>query len=98
MVCKIHNFSKSASINRDNSLNENLQYLTNEQKLFWNMIGKNKVVQQKSWPNGSNTSDWSKAGNKNLILTTSLKASGLFQIKGRKMARRNHIDQKLTAF
>ena len=36
----MHTNSKSAGINRENNLNEYLQYSTNAQTLYWNLIGK----------------------------------------------------------
>ena len=45
-MCKIHTISKSASINRASSLNERLQYLTNAQILYWNLIGQKNEFSQ----------------------------------------------------
>ena len=75
-----------------------LQRLTNRQLLYWNQIGQNKLIQPKFWPTSSTSSEWSKNGPKDLILTSLIEASGRFQINGRNMARRGNTDQKLTTF
>ena len=96
-VCKIRTINKSASINRESNLNEYLQYVTNAQILYWNLIGQNQSIQPKFCPTSRTTSQLSKVGHKDLILTSLLKASGRFRIKARKTANQNHIDRKSTA-
>ena len=96
-MSKIHNISKSASINREGNLNEYLQYSTNAHKLYWNLIGQNKSIQPKFWPTSSTTSDWSKVGHKDIILTTLLKASGRLQTERQKTANQDHTDRKPTS-
>ena len=96
-MSKTHTISKSASISRESNLNEYLQYLTNAQKLYWNLIGQNKSIQPKFWPTSSTTSEWSKVGRKDLILTSLLETNGRLQIARRKTANQINIDQKPTA-
>ena len=91
-MCKIHTISKSASINRENNLNEYLQYLTNAQILYWNLIGQKKLNSIKIA-----TSEYSKVRHNDLISTSLLRASGRLQIEGRKTADQHHTDQKPTA-
>ena len=62
------------------------------------MIGKNKLVQQKSRPTSSTTRDWSKAGHKNLILTTSLKAGGHLQKKDERRQDGTILTRNLPPF
>ena len=97
-MCKIHTNSKVASINQESNLNEYIQYLVNSQTLYWNLIGQNKSIQPKFWPTSNTTSEWSKVGHKDLIVTSLLKAGGRLHIEGRKTANENHTDQKSVAF
>ena len=50
LACKIHTNDK---INREGILKERLQYLSNAQILYWNLIGQNKSIHPKLWPNKS---------------------------------------------
>ena len=97
IVCKIHTINKSASIDRERNINEYLQNLSNAQILYWNLIGQNKSIHPNFWPTSSTTSEWSKIGLKDLILTSLVKASAGLQIEGRKTANQHHADQKPTA-
>ena len=97
-MCEIHTISKSASINWESNLNEYLQFVTKAQRLYWNLIGQNKSIHLKVRPTSSTSNEWIKIGQKDLILTKLLKASGRLQIEGRTTAYQNHIDQKPTAF
>ena len=96
-MCKIHTNSKGASINRENNLNEYFQYLTNAQIPYWNLTGQNKSIQPNFLPTSATSSEWSKVGNKDLILTNLLKSSGRPQLEGQKTANQDHADQKSTA-
>ena len=47
LECRFHTVSKSTINNRESSLNEFLQNLTNAQILYWNLIGQNILIQAK---------------------------------------------------
>ena len=97
-VCRIHTFSKIASISRNSRLNERLHYSSNAQILYWNLIGQNRLFQRKFWPTSSTTSECSNVGHKDLNLTSLLEASSCPQIKGQKTARWSYADKKKMAF
>ena len=80
-MCKIHTNSKQASIIRER-IQTNAYSAQLTCSIVLNSDWSEKVFFSKFWQSNSVAGEWSKAGHKDLVLTTLLKASGRFWIQG----------------